>query len=119
MKCYRCNHELNDTDKYCSVCGSKVVRLNNKKVEKRNVLDDYYWFSSGCIGAKFFAIILGIFYHSFLLWPWILIGLIFSLIGLIKYKDKRHIKLIIIDLIIIICEIALLICLYKKIVNLF
>ena len=125
MKCYRCSHELSDTDEVCPSCGSKVVKLKNKKVEVRDVKGDYYNFSVGLIITKLLSFLLMFLSYMYLLFPWTLISLIFSSIGLIKYKDKRHIKLIIIDAIIIIGEIIVIIYLYssyvsfiKKIINL-
>ncbi len=120
MKCYRCNNEINDGDKVCSNCGSKVVKYSSKKKEvkrkiKSNVTSfDYYNFAVSLLITKLFSVLLAFISIINLVFPWLLLSLIFSLIGYFKYKDKREIKIIIIDSILIISEIVLLIIFFKK-----
>ncbi len=120
MKCYRCNYELEDSDEYCPKCKSKVVKLNKKKIKKNNnFMNDYYNFAVSCLITKSLSIILAFISIINLFFPWLLLSLGFSIIGLIKYNDKRNIKIIIIDSILIIIEILLFILFFKKIVNSF
>ena len=116
MKCYRCNNELSDNDEVCSKCGSKVIKLNKKKnVVNKDYKEDYYRFSISCIITKFFSFILAFIAPTMLYIPWIIMSLIFSLVGLFKYKDKRNIKLIIIDAILLFLEVFIIIFILKKI----
>ena len=119
MKCYRCNNELNDNDEYCSKCGSKVVKLNNKKIVNKNYSNDYYYFALGCLVTKFISPLLAFISLFNLFFPWATLSLIFSLVGYLKYKDNRNIKLIIISSIIIFLELLIIILFFKKIINLF
>ena len=120
MKCYRCNNELNDDDEVCSKCGSKVVKLKKKReVRDFNYSNEYYGFAISALITKIFSVLLAFISIINLLVPWLLLSLIFSLVGLIKYKDKRNIKIIIIDGILIVIEIILIIIFFEKISNLF
>ncbi|MBR4178739.1 MAG: hypothetical protein IKR57_05290 [Bacilli bacterium] len=120
MKCYRCNNELNETDEVCSKCGSKVVKLNNKKkVVNKNYSNDYYYFAIGCLITKLISPLLAFISLFNLFFPWAIISLIFSLVGYIRYKDKRNIKLIIISSAIIIIQVLIIALFFKKIINLF
>ena len=119
MKCYRCNNELNENDEKCSKCGSKVVKLNKRKINhSKDYSNDYYNFAVGCLITKCLSLFLAFISLMNLFFPWTLTSLIFSLVGLLKYKDKRNIKLIIISSIIIVSEIILFIVFFKKIINL-
>lgn len=120
MKCYRCNNILDEDDIVCSKCGSKVVKLQNKKPKyKTNTKEEFYNFAVSLLVTKFFSLILAFFSLLNLVFPWLLLSITFALIGLFKFKDKRNIKIIVIDTIIIITEIVLLIIFYKKIFSLF
>ena len=115
MKCYRCNNELNDEDKVCPKCGSKVIKYKAKEKVKVERIDnndygrDYYNFALGCLITKGLSIFLAFIIPLNLIIPWTLISLIFALVSKIKYKYDKSIILLIIDIIIIILEIVLLI----------
>ena len=120
MKCYRCNNELKEDYIVCPKCGSKVIKLNKKtKVKNTNYSTDYYNFAVGCLITKSLSLFLAFLSLMNLFFPWTLTSLIFSLAGYIKYKDKRNIKIIIIDVVIIIVEVVLFILFFKKIINSF
>ena len=120
MKCYRCNNELNDDDKECPKCGSKVIKLNKrKKVEDNSYKYEYFGLSISALITKLFSLLLSFLSVFNLIFPWLLLSLVFALVGYFKYKDKRNIKLIIIDLVLIIGEILLIIIFFKKFINLF
>ena len=109
MKCYKCKEELNDNDTYCPNCGNKVIKLKRKKKTiVEDYRNDYYYFSISCIVTKVFSVVLMFISILNILFPWIVLSLIFSLFGLIKYNDKRNIKLIIIDIIILLCELIII-----------
>ena len=115
---YRCNNELSSEDNYCSKCGSKVIKYssNNKKIvrkyKSRTNKDDFFNFSLGCIITKFLSIFLVLLFPINIFIPWLLISIIFSLIGLIKFHDKRNIFLIVLDVIFIIIEILIIYSLF-------
>lgn len=114
MKCYRCNYELKETGEICPKCKSKVVKLNKKKIKKyKNPKDDYYTFAVSCLITKSLSIILAFISLINLFFPWLLISLVFSIIGLIKFNDKRNIKIIVIDIVLIIIEILFFVLLYE------
>lgn len=120
MKCYRCSYELSDKDDVCPECGSKVVKLKNKKMKvERPPQDEFYGFAVGCLITKLLSGFLVFFSVLNLVFPWLLISFIFALVGLLKYKDRRNIKILIIDGILMLIEITLVIIFFKKILSLF
>lgn len=117
MKCYRCNNELNENDEKCSKCGSKVVKLNNKKVVNKDYRNDYYYFAIGCLITKLISPFLAFISLINLIFPWAIISLVFSIVGLVKYKDRRNIKLIVIDSIIIFAELIIILLIAFKVIH--
>lgn len=118
MKCYRCNNILNENDEVCNKCGSMVIKYKSKekvKVEKvkKNYSNEYYNFSIGCIITRFISYFVFLIFPINIIIPWLLISLIFSLAGYFKFNDKRNLKIIIIDGVLIILEIVLFIIIYK------
>ena len=124
MKCYRCNNILNESDTVCSKCGSKVIKYTAPKKEKTNKVkkdysNEYYNFSIGCIITRFISYLVFLVFPINIIIPWLFISLIFSLVGYFKFNDKRNLKIIIIDGVLIILEIVLFIIIYKFVNNLF
>ncbi len=120
MKCYRCNNELKDEDKTCPNCGSKVIKLSKKKkVNDENYKYEFYSLSISALVTKCFSLLLAFISVFNLIFPWVLLSLIFALVGYFKYKDNRNFKLIIIDIILIVIEVALIIIFFKKFISLF
>ena len=122
MKCYACNNIVDENDEKCSKCGAKVIRYSSSK-RTNYVKDDYYYSSNyyslavSFLITKFISYLVAIIFPMNLVIPWTLISLIFAIIDYAKYKDRRAIKIIIIDSIIIIIEIALVIFLFTAIIN--
>ncbi len=87
MKCYRCNNILSDDDKVCSKCGSMVIRYSstNKKVRrkiKQNINEyDYSNVAISLIITKLLSFIFAFYSIINLFIPWLLLSLIFSVIG--------------------------------------
>lgn len=121
MKCYRCNNILSDGDKVCSKCGSMVIRYSstNKKVRrkiKQNINEyDYSNVAISLIITKLLSFIFAFYSIINLFIPWLLLSLIFSVIGYKKYKSGNLLKLIIINILLIIIEIMIIFIVYKKI----
>lgn len=121
MKCYRCNNLLSDGDKVCSKCGSMVIRYSstNKKVRrkiKQNINEyDYSNVAISLIITKLLSFIFAFYSIINLFIPWLLLSLIFSVIGYKKYKSGNLLKLIIINILLIIIEIMIIFIVYKKI----
>ena len=122
MKCYACNNIINENDEVCSKCGTKVIRYSSSN-KKEIIKDDYYYsnnyysLSVSFLITKFISYLVAIIFPMNLVIPWTLLSLIFAIVDYAKYKDKKSIKIIIIDLIIIAVEIILLIAMFKAIVN--
>ena len=95
MKCYRCNNILSDGDKVCSKCGSMVIRYSstNKKVRrkiKQNINEyDYSNVAISLIITKLLSFIFAFYSIINLFIPWLLLSLIFSVIGYKKYKSGK------------------------------
>ena len=125
MKCYRCNNKLNEDDKVCSKCGSKVIRYKakpktrTKNNKNENYNNEYYDFAIGCIITRFISYLLAFILPFNLIIPWLLMSFVFSIFGYVKYNDKKYIKLIIIDICLIVLELILFIVFFKFIINLF
>ena len=121
MKCYRCNNLLSDGDKVCSKCGSMVIRYSstNKKVRrkiKQNINEyDYSNVAISLIITKLLSFIFAFYSIINLFIPWLLLSLVFSVIGYKKYKSGNLLKLIIINILLIIIEIMIIFIVYKKI----
>ena len=91
MKCYRCNNELKDNEEFCPECGSKVVKLKNKRIiRKMDVKDEFYSFALSCLITKFLSVFLIFFSLLNLVFPWLLLSFIFALVGLLKYKMLKY-----------------------------
>ena len=120
MKCYRCNNELKDNEEFCPECGSKEKKKKNKRIiRKMDVKDEFYSFALSCLITKFLSVFLIFFSLLNLVFPWLLLSFIFALVGLLKYKDKRNVKILIIDGILMLIEIILILVFFKKIISLF
>jgi len=122
MKCYACNNEVNENDEKCSKCGAKVIRYSSSK--KTNIVKDDYYYSSNYYSlsvsfliTKFISYLVAIIFPTNLVIPWTLLSIVFAIIDYCKFKDRRAIKIIIIDSIIIVIEIVLLIVMFKAIIN--
>ena len=122
MKCYACNNIVDENDEVCSKCGTKVIRYSSSK--KKNIIKDDYYFSNNYYSlavsfliTKFISYLVAIIFPMNLVIPWTLLSLVFAIVDYVKFKDKREIKIIIIDSIIIIIEIMLLIFLFTAIIN--
>ena len=122
MKCYGCNKEVDENEEYCPNCGSKVIRYSSTK--KDTYVKDNYYYSSNYYSlavsfliTKFISYLVAIIFPMNLIIPWTLLSLIIAIVDFVKYKDRRSIKIIIIDSIIIIIEFILLILLFTAIVN--
>lgn len=122
MKCYACNNEVNESDETCSKCGAKVIRYSSTK--KENIVKSDYYYSSNYYSlsvsfliTKFISYLVAIIFPGNLVVPWTLLSLVFAIIDYVKYKDRRVIKIIIIDSIIILVQLVLLILMFKAIME--
>jgi hypothetical protein len=98
-----------------------VIRYSstNKKVRrkiKQNINEyDYSNVAISLIITKLLSFIFAFYSIINLFIPWLLLSLIFSVIGYKKYKSGNLLKLIIINILLIIIEIMIIFIVYKKI----